>query len=200
MNFHFQKVDLYEDAVSGASVIIDKEDASGRYQVSGVLDDNRIITPLEGGGPKLNVSACDEDGCVATVPHSVRNTNEANDGPDTESDYEQVEAQYPRARRGKALMPGKIHPEILIFVDYFLYEKLGFDKEKTKKYVVSFFNAVNMRFKSLASPRIELFIAGVVIAETKSAFPFISENIRKKDMIDAASTLHDMGRYFYKER
>ena len=73
-------------------------------------------------------------------------------------------------------------------------------KKKTEKYVMSFFNAVNLRFKSVDSPRIELAIAGIIIAETKSALPYIAENIIKSDMIDAASTLHAMGKYFYKER
>ena len=97
-------------------------------------------------------------------------------------------------------MPGKVQPEILILVDYFLFKKLKFDKKKTKKYILSFFNAVNLRFKSMESPRIELAIAGIIIAETKSAFPFIAENVMKNDLIDAASTLHDMGKYFYKDR
>ena len=82
----------------------------------------------------------------------------------------------------------------------FLLEKLNFNTQQTKKYVISFFNAVNLRFRSLTKPSVELYIAGIIVAETKSAFPFISENIEKKNLIDAASTLHDMGRYFYKDR
>ena len=193
------KVDLHEDSAMDASVIIEKE-ADG-YRISGTLGDGRVIAPVEEEDRASIPPDC--AACLPVVLHEVR-------GPGDDqaaefrgsSDYEPVEAQYPRARRGKSVrnMPTKVQPEILILVDYFLFEKLKFDKKKTEKYVMSFFNAVNLRFKSVDSPRIELAIAGIIIAETKSALPYIAENIIKSDMIDAASTLHAMGKYFYKER
>lgn len=193
------KVDLYEDSAMDASVIIEKE-ADG-YRISGTLGDGRVIAPVDEEAVANVPPDCAV--CLPVVLHEVR-------GPGDDqaaefrgsSDYEPVEAQYPRARRGKSVrnMPTKVQPEILILVDYFLFEKLKFDKKKTEKYVMSFFNAVNLRFKSVDSPRIELAIAGIIIAETKSALPYIAENIIKSDMIDAASTLHAMGKYFYKER
>ena len=196
--FVSMKVDLYEDSGMDASIIIEKE--TGGYRISGTLGDGRALAPIEDEIVDIHPECAE---CLPVVPHEVR-------GPGNDeacefrgsSDYEPVEAQYPRARRGKAArdMPAKVQPEILILVDYFLFEKLKFDKKKTEKYVMSFFNAVNLRFKSVDSPRIELAIAGIIIAETKSALPYIAENIIKSDMIDAASTLHDMGKYFYKER
>ena len=194
------KVDLYEDSAMDASVIIEKE-AEG-YRISGTLGDGRVIAPVEEEEEHANVPP-DCAACLPVVLHEVRGPgdDEAAEFRGS-SDYEPVEAQYPRARRGKSVrdMPTKVQPEILILVDYFLFEKLKFDKKKTEKYVMSFFNAVNLRFKSVDSPRIELAIAGIIIAETKSALPYIAENIIKSDMIDAASTLHAMGKYFYKER
>ena len=192
------KVDLYEDSVMDASIIIEKE--TGGYRISGTLGDGRVITPIEDETVDLHPDCAE---CLPVVPHEVRGpSDDENCEFHGSSDYEQVEAQYPRARRGKSVrdMPAKVQPEILILVDYFLFEKLKFDKKRTEKYVMSFFNAVNLRFKSVDSPRIELAIAGIIIAETNSALPYIAENIIKSDMIDAASTLHDMGKYFYKER
>lgn len=194
------KVDLYEDSAMDASIIIEKE-AEG-YRISGTLGDGRVISPVEDEEEVVDVRP-DCAACLPVVLHEVSNPGDAEAAEFRgSSDYEPVEAQYPRARRGKSLrdMPGKVQPEILILVDYFLFEKLKFDKKKTEKYVMSFFNAVNLRFKSVESPRIELAIAGIIIAETKSALPYIAENIIKSDMIDAASTLHDMGKYFYKDR
>lgn len=194
------KVDLYEDSAMDASVIIEKE-AEG-YRISGTLGDGRVIAPVDEEEDHPNIPP-DCAACLPVVLHEVRGPgdDEAAEFRGS-SDYEPVEAQYPRARRGKSVrdMPTKVQPEILILVDYFLFEKLKFDKKKTEKYVMSFFNAVNLRFKSVDSPRIELAIAGIIIAETKSALPYIAENIIKSDMIDAASTLHAMGKYFYKER
>ena len=139
------------------------------------------------------------------VHHRVQPTQDNDDEDANEasdrSDYEQVDTDYPKARKAKSLLKSdKITLELLILVDYFLLEKLNFNTQQTKKYVISFFNAVNLRFRSLTKPSVELYIAGIIVAETKSAFPFISENIEKKNLIDAASTLHDMGRYCYKDR
>ena len=198
--FDSMKVDLYEDSAMDASVIIEKE-AEG-YRISGTLGDGRVISPAEEEEADVNIPP----DCAACLPVVLHELMGPGDDEAAEcrgsSDYEPVEAQYPRARRGKSVrdMPTKVQPEILILVDYFLFEKLKFDKKKTEKYVMSFFNAVNLRFKSVDSPRIELAIAGIIIAETKSALPYIAENIIKSDMIDAASTLHAMGKYFYKER
>ena len=193
---------MYEDSEMEASVIIEREAGpGGGYRISGTLGDGRVITPIEDEVGFVDAASdCPE--CLPLVLHQVKAPADNEDNQFRgSSDYEQVEAQYPRARRGKSLkMPGKVQPEILILVDYFLFKKLKFDKKKTKKYILSFFNAVNLRFKSMESPRIELAIAGIIIAETKSAFPFIAENVMKNDLIDAASTLHDMGKYFYKDR
>ena len=134
--------------------------------------------------------------CLSLTPHMV--TYQSSNESDT-SDYQQVKADYSRARQGKS-MPGKVHPEILVVVDYELFKTLDFDIRKTRKYIVSYFNAVNMRFKSFSEPRIELSIAGIVIGKSKSSLPFISKSIIKSDMLDAPAALSAMGRYYYKDR
>ena len=80
------------------------------------------------------------------------------------------------------------------------FKNFVFDIAATRKYVISYFNAVNMRFKSFSSPRIELSIAGLVIAKTKSSLPYISQSIIKGDMLNAIEALGSMGKYYYKER
>ena len=187
---------MFEDQLSGASVFIEKSSVTGGYKITGVLDDGKMISPV---AEEKMMRDPDCQDCLALNIHEVQ-LNDDNELSDR-SDYEQVEAAYPRARRGKSLS-GKINPEILILVDYFLYEKLNFNSVQTNKYILSFFNAVNLRFRALHSPSldVELHIVGIIIAETKAAFPFITENIEKNKMIDAASTLNDMGRYFYKDR
>ena len=157
-------------------------DQTGSQEISGVLEPGITISP----------------GCPA-CPHRLQYS--LSNEPADRSDYQQVEARYPRVRQGKGIKEkGKVQPEILIIVDYFLFEKLNFNKEETQKYVVSFCNAVNLRFATINSPKIQLQIAGILISESKTSLSYITENIEKGNVIDMASTLHDMGRYFYKDR
>ena len=97
-------------------------------------------------------------------------------------------------------MPRKVHPEILVVVDFELAKKFKMNVQNIRKYVVSYFNAVNLRFQSFSTPKIELSIAGLVIAKTKAALPFISQAIIKNTMLDSVKALDAMGRYYYKER
>ena len=187
----------FEDSVRGSSLVIEQDLPTKKYKVSGTLDLQHIILPIDNHEELHSEAGCDN--CLNVFTHMVLDAvNDDNDASDM-SDYEQVKMWYPRARRGKSLMK-KIYLEILILADYFLLKKLNFDQAKMTQYIVSFMNAVNLRFHGIDSPRIEIFIAGIVIGKTKSAFSFLSENIEKKDRIDAASTLHSMGKYFYKER
>ena len=141
--------------------------------------------------------------CLNLMVHNVTVRNpESESSADQTADYQQVEADYSRSRRGKSLPATrrKVHPEILVVVDYPLFKILGFSVSKARKYIISYFNAVNMRFKTFSQPRIELHIAGIVFSKSKSSLPFISSNLLEADMLDAPATLHSMGQYYYKDR
>ena len=223
-------VDVFEDPAHGVSVTITPEAGSGRYQVSGVLGSDSVITPVPGvssgvmtpvpgvsggvmtpvpwmsgsvmtpvpgvsGGVLAGVPDC--LGCVSLTPHYV--THHQNINETDSSDYQPVATQYIPARQARSL-PGMVYPEILIVVDNHLHRKLGSDPNNTQKYVISFFNAVNLRFKTISKPQIELNIAGIIIAKEKASLPFISRSIVKADMLNAPVSLDSMGKYFYKER
>ena len=185
---------MYENTDKGISVTIEK-DEKGEHQIAGVVGPNTVIQPVQGVGVGGRPDSC--PGCLVLAPHVVQqdilNNNSAS------SDYEQVEADYSMARQGKSL-PGKVHPELLVVADYEFCRNFGFDLNKIRKYVISYFNAVNMRFKSFSAPRIELSIAGLVIAKSKSSLPFISQSIIKTNMLNSIKALDAMGKYYYKER
>ena len=74
------------------------------------------------------------------VHHRVQPTQdnddeEANEASDR-SDYEQVDTDYPKARKAKSLLKSnKITLELLILVDYFLLEKFNFNDLRNKTQV-----------------------------------------------------------------
>ena len=157
-----------------------------------MLGPGTIIKPVQ--GESVKTKGCPD--CLILTPHRVMYQHSNESDP---SDYQQVDADYARARQGKSL-PGKVHPEILVVVDYQLFKKLNFDSSATQKYIISFFNAVNLRFNTISTPKIELTIAGIVIGREKASLPFISGNIVKADILNAPASLDAMGRYYYKER
>ena len=95
-------------------------------------------------------------------------------------------------------------------VDEAFFQSMGRDVAETQGYIVSFFNAVNMRFATvrvilsslnlcqMTSPLVELSIAGMVVAESSSSLPYMLAHTSRGDMLDAPSCLHAMGQYYYK--
>ena len=49
-------------------------------------------------------------------------------------------------------MPSTVHPEVLVVVDDEFFKGMGRDIAATQGYVVSFLNAVNMRFATVRQP------------------------------------------------
>ncbi|GLG99685.1 uncharacterized protein GBIM_06092 [Gryllus bimaculatus] len=72
-----------------------------------------------------------------------------------------------RARRGARTSreaPYVIYPEILVIVDYDGYRLHGGDNVQIKRYFVSFWNGVDLRYKLLKGPKIRISIAGIIIS------------------------------------
>ena len=157
---------------------------------------------------------------MCLVRHNVTKTKRPG-SDESGNDYQPLEREgrisVSRSRQGKSLWSRKVVPEILgksllystrdlslflnsVVVDYTLFKKLGYNSVTARDYVVNFFNAVNMRFRSLSQPSVDLHIAGVLLGKTKSSFPFLSSSISQGDMLDAPGALHLMGKYYYKTR
>lgn len=66
--------------------------------------------------------------------------------------------------RTKREAPYTIYPEILVIVDYDGYRLHGGDNLQIKRYFVSFWNGVDLRYKLLKGPKIRISIAGIIIS------------------------------------
>ena len=179
---------------------------------AGVLDWRWVIVPAPSPAPARHKTLHPRcAGCLAVAAHTLRDARETaarGDSEDSEAaaDYAEVAevaaGSYSRGRAGRGLgrRRGKVYPELLVVVDHTLFSKFELDAEAARKYVISYINAVNMRFRTFYQPMIELQLAGVMLGRTKSSFPFISSAIRHGDMLDAPAALHAMGQYYYKDR
>ncbi|KAM3961332.1 A disintegrin and metalloproteinase with thrombospondin motifs like isoform 2-T3 [Aphomia sociella] len=102
--------------------------------------------------------------------------------------------------RRKRDAPYVIYPEILVIVDYDGYRLHGGDNVQIKRYFVSFWNGVDLRYKLLKGPRIRISIAGIIISRGRDATPYLERNRVGRDAIDSAAALTDMGKYLFRER
>lgn len=93
-----------------------------------------------------------------------------------------------------------VYPEVLVIVDYDGYKLHDRNDIQIKKYLVSFWNGVDLRFSLLKNPEVKISIAGIIVSKGRSATPYLERNKIDAYSIDSKSTLFDMGRYFYKER
>lgn len=76
--------------------------------------------------------------------------------------YKRSSAQ-PESRK-KRDAPYTIYPEILVIVDYDGYRLHGGDNLQVKRYFVSFWNGVDLRYKLLKGPKVRISIAGIIIS------------------------------------
>ncbi|EAL38880.3 AGAP011737-PA, partial [Anopheles gambiae str. PEST] len=93
-----------------------------------------------------------------------------------------------------------IYPEILVIVDYDGYRLHGGDNVQVKRYFVSFWNGVDLRYRLLKGPKIRISIAGIIISRGRDATPYLERNRVGRDAIDSAAALTDMGKYLFRER
>ncbi|KAL1501524.1 hypothetical protein ABEB36_006829 [Hypothenemus hampei] len=103
-------------------------------------------------------------------------------------------------KRTKREAPYTIYPEILVIVDYDGYRLHGGDNLQIKRYFISFWNGVDLRYKLLKGPKIRVSIAGIIISRGRDATPYLERNRVGRDAIDSAAALTDMGKYLFRER
>ncbi|CAG7723637.1 unnamed protein product [Allacma fusca] len=104
------------------------------------------------------------------------------------------------ADRHKRDAPYVIYPEILVIVDYDGYRLHGGDNLQVKRYFVSFWNGVDLRYKILKGPKVRISIAGIIISRGRDATPYLERNRVGRDALDSASALTDLGKYLFQER
>uniref|UniRef100_A0A1Y1MQZ3 Peptidase M12B domain-containing protein n=5 Tax=Photinus pyralis TaxID=7054 RepID=A0A1Y1MQZ3_PHOPY len=109
-------------------------------------------------------------------------------------------AQNTTSNRSKREAPYIIYPEILVIVDYDGYRLHGGDNVQIKRYFISFWNGVDLRYKLLKGPRVRISIAGIIISRGRDATPYLERNRVGRDAIDSAAALTDMGKYLFRER
>lgn len=84
---------------------------------------------------------------------------------DTSSSEEKHDHSH---RRSKRQSPDTVWPEVLLVVDYDSYLLHGANSRDVKRYFISFWNGVDLRYKLLSHPRIRVSLAGMIVAKVST--------------------------------
>lgn len=117
-----------------------------------------------------------------------------------EPDQEPTPSSSSSSPRRKREAPTTIWPEVLVIADYDTYNMHGANSINIKRYFVSFWNGVDLRYKLLTGPRVRISLAGIIISKGRDATPYLENNRVKGDAVDSAAALTDMGKYLFRER
>ncbi|KAH8280348.1 hypothetical protein KR018_003186 [Drosophila ironensis] len=132
---------------------------------------------------------------------STPNSPDFEDLNDEDEGALEAEQQPAESRtRSRRQAPYIIYPEVLVIVDYDGYRLHGGDNLQVKRYFISFWNGVDLRYRLLKGPRIRISIAGIIISRGRDATPYLERNRVGRDAIDSAAALTDMGKYLFRER
>lgn len=93
-----------------------------------------------------------------------------------------------------------LYPEVLLIVDYETYMAHNFKAKAVKRYLMTFMNAVDLRYKSADQPSITIKVAGIVISKTKKATPYLEKHMVDSKALDAVDALASIGKYLFKEK
>ncbi|KAL7630511.1 UNVERIFIED_CONTAM: hypothetical protein RMT77_019301 [Armadillidium vulgare] len=87
-------------------------------------------------------------------------------------------------------------PEVAVFVDSKLSNLLG-SNTKIFEYLTIFWNAVNARFQTIDSPKINIRLVGCIIVRKSEDEPFLTNNKNDEGKIDGNKALYAGGKWIY---
>ncbi|XP_037091379.1 A disintegrin and metalloproteinase with thrombospondin motifs 18-like [Pollicipes pollicipes] len=93
-----------------------------------------------------------------------------------------------------------LYPEVLLIVDYETYMTHSFNAKTLKRYLMSFMNAVDLRYRTVTQPSITIKVAGIVISKSKESTPYLESNMVSSKALNAVRALESIGRYLFTER
>ncbi|XP_057325656.1 A disintegrin and metalloproteinase with thrombospondin motifs like [Microplitis mediator] len=91
-----------------------------------------------------------------------------------------------------------LYPEILLLVDYTLYSKIGGNIWDAVPYLLSFWNGVDIMYRTLTEPKYRLNIAAILLAKDPEALEYIQH--LQYPNIDVDTTLTFSGYWLYQNR
>jgi len=194
----------YQDVHSSSAVLLTPI-ADGLVHLDGVLNNKYIIKSL----PRRILKNVLYGGHNLYEPHHTKNVTDDEDFAYTHhhvvykvpssNQYNDLKITDPEDEEVKRNAPDIIYPEFIIVADYTIYRLFGGNIGRIVKYLVSYWNAVDLRYRLLTTPKIRFNIAGIIIGTDNDAIPYMENSRTEVSKLDADRALRGMADYFYRE-
>lgn len=100
--------------------------------------------------------------------------------------------------------PGFIYPEVTLIVDYWSYLNHNKNIDEIWRYYVIFFSQLELLFKQLQNPQVNIRLKNIFIADQPFDFQLNStvfkNGDKKKSYLNAMKAVHEFGHFFYHQR
>ncbi|GAB6022181.1 hypothetical protein CHUAL_006316 [Chamberlinius hualienensis] len=216
--------DVYQDATNGAAVLLHR-DNDGSLLLDGTIGSGLTIKPAPSrvrnstmlkevfpddemfmdnelpSTDQLPGTKFDTTGMHIVYKMAAEHRNET-----AHSDYMFMEPDQLRKRSTRSIKRQKretqeaVWPEILVIVDYDSYNMHGGNNMDIKRYFISFWNGVDLRYKLLGGPKVRISLAGIIISKGRDATPYLENNRVGGNAVDSAGALTELGKYLFRER
>ncbi|XP_051168902.1 A disintegrin and metalloproteinase with thrombospondin motifs adt-2-like [Leptopilina boulardi] len=200
---------FYQDKKTGSSVT-QFRNKRGISEFHGIIDNNYVIQPLPNhlrkrrDLTKKNSATLESDaeGFINTDEHIIykQTFNNASQLDASKMVDDEIMKIKSVSRREVGVTPKIVYPEIMVFVDDILFNKFNQDVMEAVQYTLSFWNAVDLRYREFDDPQIRLYIRKIVLV--KEPLPFINKAIYgfPKGAIYGSGSLKEFALYLYKEQ
>ena len=183
-----EDVQMYEDEESQSSLMITNESSHPNVSVEGIILGQYQIMPVE-DYHILTVIAND-------LAHDYEIIDD-NEVPDKDGDDEEGMEMETQRRQRRSAVPAVVRPEVLVVVDTALLAQLGGSAQAATRYARNFWAAVNLRYRHLSRPGVELGLAGVIVARSPATTPYLRDSKVSGNTFEAGAALDLMGKHFY---
>uniref|UniRef100_T1HBG2 Peptidase M12B propeptide domain-containing protein n=1 Tax=Rhodnius prolixus TaxID=13249 RepID=T1HBG2_RHOPR len=159
----------YQDIKNQAALVIHTDPEDGATLYEGTIGHELVVRPLP-SSLRLRMMENEIENAHIEKSHVIFKRKQQDKVPHY-SDYALMEPgdlvskiRRKRSLRRKREAPYVIYPEILVIVDYDGYRLHGGDNVQIKRYFISFWNGVDLRYKLLKGPKVRISIAGIIIS------------------------------------
>ncbi|KAK0079153.1 hypothetical protein PV325_001677, partial [Microctonus aethiopoides] len=195
----------YQDISTQSAVVLQKS-KFGLLQIYGKILSDYVVHPLPyrllnrvfRSKRDLNMTRKNYIKKDYHIIYRLPETKSANNGiriinRDRASSNNFINGQFKRA------IPETIFPELLIILDNSLYVNVGNNHQSAIQYLLSFWNAVDLRYRIINKPQIRLNLSAFILSISEGGTPYL-DNFRRGDSeLDADKALEAMSKYYFQE-
>ncbi|XP_043468661.1 zinc metalloproteinase/disintegrin-like [Leptopilina heterotoma] len=202
-------INFYQDSITLSSIShsINKR---GLSEFNGIINENMVIRPMpehlrkRRDLLKSNTSSFESlaDGFIDTTEHIIykQTFKNVSEFSAPKMSNERILNMKSVSRRSAKELPYIVYPEILVFVDDVVFKKFEFNVIRAVEYTLSFWNAVDLRYREFTEPKIRLNIAGIVFLEEPLPFIYDALGDTRGETVHVFFLLKEFSKFLHNEK